>query len=136
MADLSSSSCEICLRADDAEAMMTVAIPHSMPAAGRAMVICRDCAKVVILGAVMSEFVSPEEVFPDAPAGADANPDPGPDPASAEAAHTLVLPDFSDGEGAGVDRRESEMPAGSAKSTPPEPEPAKTGGVTEKSGPA
>jgi hypothetical protein len=40
-------TCEICLRADDPEAMFSVAIPHAAHNVTRTAVLCRTCAWLI-----------------------------------------------------------------------------------------
>jgi hypothetical protein len=40
-------SCEICLRADEPEEMLSVAIPYAAHNPARAAVICRRCAREI-----------------------------------------------------------------------------------------
>ena len=41
-------SCEICLRADEPEAMTWVAIPHSIYKTNRSLALCRDCIRAIV----------------------------------------------------------------------------------------
>jgi hypothetical protein len=41
-------SCELCLRADEPESMLSVAIPYAAHNPDRVVVICRDCGNAVV----------------------------------------------------------------------------------------
>lgn len=111
MAD-SALSCPLCLTANDPADMLGVVIMHAIPAAKEPIGLCKRCVLVIVKFAMAAEFISVEEVFPDAPANLDSPGDPGSDPAPAPASDSLVPAIQPDGEGAGEHRPEPEVPAG------------------------
>ncbi|HEY2104316.1 MAG TPA: hypothetical protein VGH29_00935 [Candidatus Binataceae bacterium] len=55
MAISEGSSCEICLRADDPEAVFNVKIDHVQYNAPRVVTICRDCAATIAAAAAAAD---------------------------------------------------------------------------------